>query len=291
MPQYRRRVLLAEANQALLGLAPSLRNARRKALEAYEFAKCHHDELLLFEARARYKQAVIEARAASEYGAEDPVRLRLKACRYAFEALHLAAQFHSDRLAARIHTLLGNLFLEFPFCDCDYAAQQWEAAVQRMSQHEDMDYLVDRIAALGKKLDAPVPRPEDPVIFAVDGEAAFRDTLEKTSRLAEKAVILAAVKWFGNNDRAIATALRVGRRKVQKILDGPHQATTPLATHHVIFRVKVAFAFSRPLAETIKAVERAVILAAWIRYGCDKATVKDKLHVGFEKVVWALAAK
>jgi tetratricopeptide (TPR) repeat protein len=283
------RLLLAQANHALLAPIPNFYIARIKAQQASKLAKKHADKLMI--ARALYKQAVIEKRDSENEHCTNPIRRLVNACRYAMEALDLAGELHSDRLAARIHTLLGNVFVEFPFCDPEYAAQHWDAAVERMSQHEDFDYVVSQIMELGKKLEGfQQATGKNPLIIAVSEQIAFEKGLDETSRQVERAIVLAAVEWIDPSPRIIAKTLGTGRQRIVKILDTKRSKALPppLPTHRVIFRVNAAFAFSRPLQETIKAVERAIILATWIRYGCDRTAAKDKLHIGFDKVVSAL---
>lgn len=154
-PRNWARLLRSQANQSIHGANPSLPNARRFARQCYEFARRHQDGLM--EARSLYKQGVIEYLAAKSFeGCENPVQTLVRACQYATDALAQAEQMCNARLTARIRTLRGNIFLEFPFSDVGAATEEWHAAIDLMAKHENLDYVVQEIHALGKRLDLPV---------------------------------------------------------------------------------------------------------------------------------------
>ena len=287
------RLLLARANQALNGLSLSLSNARRLSNEAYELAKTQKQKNLLMIARARHKQAVIECRAAALPGCEEPVRLRLLACQYATEALELASQTHNDRLAARIHTNLGNVYLDFPFHDVSAATREWEAAVDCMSQHkEDLDYVVQEIQALGNKLSSHSKGTRDAVIFNVTAALAFNQPLEHTIEAVEHSIVLTAVDLLGPNAQAISETLRTGRQRIEKHFSAKHSKHEQVLSDpdDVIFGVTTAVAFSQPLDHTIEAVERAIIHAAYVRYDRNEHDVRALLHISHERFKGRLRA-
>ena len=273
------RLLHAQTNLALYGQPASIFNARTLAREAYELALQRDDRLMM--ARARYKQAAIEYRDANSRFCKKPPETRLLACRYAMVALELARDLRNDRLTARIHTLLGNLLLEFPFASRARATQEWEDAVECMKEHEDFDYVAKRIEELERKLGSSRCNREIPPIFEVT-ERAFEQPLEKTIQQVEHAIVLALVDLLGPNANAIKDRLQTGRSRIEKHLDKPqrHTKTTvqPPQGQEVIYRVTNTEAFTQPLEETIKAVERAIVLTAFIRLG-DEAAVRELLGV------------
>src|SRR5579863_984398 len=115
------RKLLCEVNQMLYSPRPLVHKMRQSAQEAYNFAELHKDPLIM--ARAKLKQAVVERRAAiaASSACAEPVSFRLRALEYADAAAQIANDLQNDRLKARVHTFLGNLFLEFPFNDRERA--------------------------------------------------------------------------------------------------------------------------------------------------------------------------
>jgi hypothetical protein len=272
------RYFLAMTNKALHSLHPKLRDARNLASQAYQFAARQNDVLIM--ARALYKQALIEFRAA-EF--EDmPARAYLLSCHYATGALVLAGRLNNDRLAARIHTLLGNLYLGFPFHNRDYAVREWEAAMHSMIQHEDTDYVVQEIQALGEKLHSSMPSPRSSLIFTVTDELAFKQPLSETVREVEHSIVLAAAEWLGDSALRISRTLRTGRGRIDRYLsETPSLCFKP---GDVIFRVTAALAFSQPLDDTIRAVEEEIVLAVRIRYNCNESFARNLLRVGFEKI-------
>lgn len=148
------RLRLAEANQALRGIKPSLVRARRLAAKAYKAAEERNDILMM--ARAARKKASIEYRAVTNGSVPcvDPVRTLVRAARYSTEALALSREVHNDRLQARIHTLRGKIFLEFPFRDPEEAKAECEAAGECLSHHQDSDYVVKEVETLRRKIEA-----------------------------------------------------------------------------------------------------------------------------------------
>src|SRR5207249_3038167 len=129
------RLLLARSNQALRGMNPSVFTARRLSKEAYE--RAHELQDLLMMTRAQYRRAEVEQGALAQ--AEDTWRVCQTAIGFALDALSLAQQLQNARLTARIHTLLGNLYLVFPFQDFDAAAESCEAAFECVSHSQDRD--------------------------------------------------------------------------------------------------------------------------------------------------------
>lgn len=141
------RLYLAQANDAMKGARRSLVNARNCSRKAYELAKQHQNTLMM--ARARLKQAKIES---GEKEASDRIRMFVRAAQFSTEALELSRQVQSDRLAARVHTFRGNLFFDYPFRDVEQASMECEKAKECMQGHQDVDYVVEAIRALEKKL-------------------------------------------------------------------------------------------------------------------------------------------
>ena len=283
----RGRLLLVQAKLALCGPKVSLAKARQLAKKAYELARDAGDEVIM--PRGRYMQAVVELREAERGWDEDPGATLCRARQYANGAVELAKEIRADRLRARCHTLLGNLYLEPPFPDTVAATRQWEAAVENMSQHQDMDYLVEEIQALEERLGSTTRRSEDNVIFSVTAGNALDKPLEGTVRAVERAVVLAALKRFGEDDSTICKVLQTGRNRIEKCLSQPmaHGSERPMFRHDpdgpVIFRVTAALAFGQPLQDTIREVERAIIRASCIQYHCNQHEVRKSLSVGHER--------
>jgi len=277
--------------ESLYGPKHSLALTRGLAKKAYQFAKDHDDLLIM--SRARLHQARVEQQAAA--CEEDPVRAVCFACQYAIGAASLAGQMHNERLQARCHTLLCDLYLGYPFRNVIAASREWEAAVRCMSPHADMDYLVEKIQTLRNRLDSAPCAAAVAVIFTVTAGDALDHPLEGTVQAVGRAVVLAALERLGDNDRVICQALGTGRKRIEKHLSAPALPGSgrPGARDPddpVIFRVTAALAFSQPLEDTIQAVERAIIRAACIRYGCDQHAVRESLCIGYERFIQHFAA-
>ena len=286
----RLRLFIAETNQALCSQHPSLYIASCRATEAYDLAKNNQDVLMA--ARACYKLALIESRRATSI-CDCPPRARFSACRHATEALRLSKQLHNDRLTARIHTLLGNLFLEYPFRDIPRATSEWEAAEQSMVKHKDLDYVVKRIRELGVRIESARSGSDTAVIFTVHAELAFGQRLEQTIRDVERAIVLDAVALLGPSTGAISDALRTGHDRIERYLE--ERQRDRQSTHvrpscliyerdDVIFNVSRALAFSQPLEVTVQDVERAIVFAACSQYGCDESAITRLLVTGGRRV-------
>jgi tetratricopeptide (TPR) repeat protein len=286
------RLLISLTNKYMCGVHRLLYLARGHARRAYDLAKKHRDGLM--QARACYKQAVIEFRAADDdmLNCEDPVHRRLLACGFASEGLELASHFNSDRLEARLHTLLGNLFLAFPFRDPDYAQSNWEAAVERMARHQDRDYVMQEIEALGRKLNLPSNLvPAKPIFIVTD--KAVHQRMASTLAEAERAIVMTAIKLLGKKAtrNSVSDLLKVGHGRIEKYFDEfeklsasvPAIAPVPVQVAHNndIFRVKAALAFSQPLDKTLERVKSAVKMSAFIyNKGNTRAAIKA-LHMNW----------
>jgi tetratricopeptide (TPR) repeat protein len=283
------RKLLSQVNQELCVKRPLAANMRRLAIEAYNFAE-RYDDLLIM-ARARLKQAEIERRVAASSGCADPVSARLHALEYASHAAEIVSGLQDNRLNARVHTFLGNLFLdEGPFRDMDRATAEWDVAVQAMAKHEDEDYVVDEIRTLGRKLSSPaVGLAQATTIFLVTENLAFGQPLDDTIRAAEHAIIQSMAEWLGSNanPHRIGGLLDISSQKVADHLDRKRQryiVTEPQDGDGVLFRITTGLAFTQPLKETLRAVEVAIVRAACVRYECRVSTVSDMLHTGHDRV-------
>ena len=282
------RLLISLTNKYMCGVHRLLYLARSHAKKAYDLAKKHRDGLM--QARACYKQAVIESRAADLPGCEDSAHRRLLACGFASEGLELASHFNSDRLEARLHTLLGNLFLACPFNDPDYAESNWEAAVERMERHQDRDYVMQEIEALGRKLNMPSNLPPAKPIFIVTDKAVHQrmaDTLAE----AERAIVMTAIKLLGKdaNPNSVSDLLKVGHGRIEKYIEEfkklsasvPAPVPVQVPGNNDIFRVKAALAFGQPLDKTLERVKSAVKLSALIyNKGNTRAAIKA-LHMNW----------
>jgi tetratricopeptide (TPR) repeat protein len=280
------RLYISLVNKYMCGVHRQLYTARIHANRAYDLAKKHSDKLM--QARACYKLAVIESRAADVLVCEDPAYRRVLACGFASEGLELAADFTSDRLEARLHTLLGNLFLAPPFRDEDFAQSQWEAAMDRMVRHKDRDYVMQEIEALGQQLNQPSNRPPVPPIFIITDKALdqrLADTLAQT----ERAIVTTAMELLGKKARpnSISALLGVGHGRIDKYFNELRKPSAsvpaPLPGNNDIFRVKAARAFSQPLDKTLEMVEDVVKLSTLIRHKGNIKAAAKALHINWNR--------
>jgi hypothetical protein len=276
----RLRLLLARTNQALYAFHPSRRTALEFAQEAYSLAKAQHPEDALMMARALYQQALIQYRAAEVDNF--PSQANLRSCRYATDARDLAQRLNNNRLTARIHTLLGNLYLREPFCNYDCAEREWLAAQRCLRQHQTSDYLFEEIRVLGDNLHSFQSTPATSLIISVTDELAFNQSLAETVEQVENAIILAACKWLGENTWGIARALHIGKEKVRKYIND--RVPLVLKPGNVIVRITTALAFSQPLEETLRIVEREIILAARIHKNLTERAARDLFKVNYDKI-------
>jgi hypothetical protein len=285
------RKMLAQLNQLLYGPRPYLFNMRHLAEEAYDFAASKENvnkRDVLMMARARLKQAVVERRAAKYGGCVDPNSVLLRAGEYARDAARLAGGLQNDRLKARIHTLLGNIYLQFPR-DEYRATVEWQIAVECMSKHQDDDYLVNNIRALGSQLNQPDLKIVAQPIFLVTEVLAFGQPLDRTIRAVEHAVVQKVRSSLGASAsaRRISEVLKTGHHRIEKHLPSSpvdHVVDEPRDGEGVIFRVTGGLALTQSLDDIVRAVEYAIVRAAYLRYDCQESTICSILHTGWDRI-------
>jgi hypothetical protein len=278
------RLLLAKVNRALYGDARSCSAARREAKAAFDFAKNHQDQLIM--ARARLRQATVEQLSGASQ--DRPERILARAAHYAQEALEYATALENDRLTARCHKFLGTLYLNEPFSDVAAARSHYEAAVQCMARHEDLDYLVEDIRGLGKQLESSRLSPQRGLIIALRQEECMNRRLEATLQCIERAIIVEALRAFGDTDRALCEVLETGVQRIHKHLAASARESKVLdptaGCGPEIVTITRAIAFSQRLEETIRGAERAIIRAAWRQHHGDLHAVLKTLQIGFDRL-------
>jgi hypothetical protein len=274
-------LFLARSNAALHCASPSSSRARTFSKNAYECAQLLDDQLML--ARSLYKRAEVEQ--STLRTAVDPWRIRQAAMSFAFAALKEAQHLQNARLTARIHILLGNLYLEIPCEDIEAAAESYEAAADCMARRrEDRDFLFEAITRLRTKLEAAQASSAISVIVTVTAGKAFAQPLEKTLQDVEREIVLTVQRHLGAVPHAISKVLQTGHERIVKHLNslGEQKPATPSDPGDpVIFRVKPRIIFTQPLEKTLRDVEHAIVRAAWLRFG--KGKVRGILNIGHER--------
>jgi hypothetical protein len=140
------------------------------------------------------------------------------------------------------------------------------------------------------------------MIFVVTTKLAFSQPLKTTTREVEFSIVMAAKKWLVPKSeeaqapdremqgvRAVSMALQAGFQRIARHFaeENKRSHVTQLVdsdAEDVIFRVTAARVFSQPLKDTIRDVERAIILVACIRYRCNKDAVCKALKAGKGRV-------
>lgn len=279
------RLLLAKANFALYGRNRSLKSARLFSRLAYEFAAQHKDNLMV--ARARLRQASIEER--GSWNEDEPLRKRCLASIYVREALGLAIPLKNARLIARCHLLLGTLYMEEPFCDFSAAEMQWKAAARQMEQHEDSDYLVQKIQALGRQVNAASSKISAGIIITITTRALHMD-LEQTVQEVEHAIVSAAAERFGASAAALCRLLGAGTDRIDRHLSAKRRASAGSSNdqEEPLFTVMSSLAFGSRLEDTIHTVEREIIAAAYRLYNGHKHNTRTALGIGHDRLKRAM---